>query len=49
MKLLAATIALTALTGFAMIHPAEARCFWNGFDMEWPLSGAAPDGVPGGL
>jgi hypothetical protein len=34
MKLLAATIAITALTGFAMSHPADARCFWNGFDME---------------
>jgi hypothetical protein len=34
MKLLVTTLAATALTGLAMIHSAEARCFWNGFDME---------------
>ena len=34
MKLLAATLAATALTGLAMVQPAEARCFWNGFDVE---------------
>jgi hypothetical protein len=34
MKLLAATLAVTALTGLAMVQPAEAWCFWNGFDVE---------------
>ena len=34
MKLLMGTIAATALTSLVMIHPAEARCFWNGFDTE---------------
>ena len=35
MKLIAGTtIAITALTSLAMIQSAEARCFWNGFDME---------------
>ena len=34
MKLVAATIAATALTSLGIIHSAEARCFWNGFDME---------------
>ena len=34
MKLLVATLAATALTGLALIHSAEARCFWNGFDIE---------------
>ena len=33
MKLLVATLAATALTGL-MSHSAEARCFWNGFDVE---------------
>ena len=34
MKLLVATLAATVLTGLAMIPSAEARCFWNGFDVE---------------
>ena len=34
MKLLFATITATAVTSLALIQPAEARCFWNGFDME---------------
>ena len=34
MKLLFATIGATTLASLAMIHSAEARCFWNGFDME---------------
>jgi hypothetical protein len=34
MKLLVATLAATVLTGLAISHSAEARCFWNGFDVE---------------
>ena len=34
MRLLFATIAATAITSLALIPPAEARCFWNGFDVE---------------
>ena len=34
MKLVAAAIAATALLSLASVHSAEARCFWNGFDME---------------
>lgn len=34
MKVLLATMAATTLAGLAVIYPAEARCFWNGFDME---------------
>jgi hypothetical protein len=34
MKFIAAAIAATALTSFGIIHSAEARCFWNGFDIE---------------
>lgn len=34
MKLLFATVAATALASLAIIHSAEARCFWNGFDVE---------------
>ena len=34
MKLVVAAIAATALMSLANVHAAEARCFWNGFDME---------------
>jgi hypothetical protein len=34
MKLLVATIAVAALTSLAVVRSADARCFWNGLDME---------------
>jgi hypothetical protein len=42
MKLIAAAIAATALTSFGIIHSAEARCFWNGFDMECHYPASPP-------
>lgn len=34
MKLLLTTVAAATLASLATVHPAEAQCFWNGFDME---------------
>jgi hypothetical protein len=34
MRLVVAAVAATAPMSLANLHSAEARCFWNGFDME---------------
>ena len=34
MRFVLGMLAAAAITGFAFVQPAEARCFWNGFAME---------------
>jgi len=42
MKLVVAAVAATALMSLANLHSAEARCFWNGFDMECHYPASPP-------
>jgi hypothetical protein len=32
MRFIIGTLLAAAVTGAAFVHPAEARCFWNGFE-----------------
>ena len=32
MRFVLGMLAAAAITGFAFVQPAEARCFWNGFE-----------------
>ncbi len=44
MRFILGTLAAVAIAGVAFVQPAEARCFWNGFETVCVHHGFGPYG-----
>ena len=44
MRFILGALAAVAIAGVAFVQPAEARCFWNGFETVCVHHGFGPEG-----